>query len=108
MPVRLHLGVQYLTNHTRMFPPTTDLAEEHQARSMDLFTFLSQEAEKSLRRSAGLSVPQSAYDGSRLVSPVPGTGPLQSTAVEQPTSGLQSAAAEQPDSRPDTPQHDTP
>ncbi|MEQ2216566.1 hypothetical protein XENOCAPTIV_018365 [Xenoophorus captivus] len=30
-----------------------------------LFTFLSREAEKTLRRSAGLSVPQSAFDGSR-------------------------------------------
>ncbi|MEQ2311842.1 hypothetical protein AMECASPLE_024669 [Ameca splendens] len=74
MPARLHLGVQYLANPNRMFPPTTDLADEHQARSMDLFTFLSREAEKSLRRSAGLSVPQSAYDGSRLAIPCPGTG----------------------------------
>ncbi|KAK5615098.1 hypothetical protein CRENBAI_005695 [Crenichthys baileyi] len=41
-----------------------DLADDHQASSMDLFTFLSREAEKTLRRSAGLSVPQSAYDGS--------------------------------------------
>ncbi|KAK5610763.1 hypothetical protein CRENBAI_026871 [Crenichthys baileyi] len=45
-----------------------DLADEHQASSMDLFTFLSREAEKTLRRSAGLSVPQSAYDGSRSPS----------------------------------------
>ncbi|KAK5599473.1 hypothetical protein CRENBAI_020784 [Crenichthys baileyi] len=44
---------------------------------MDLFTFLSREVEKTLRRSAGLSVPQSAYDGSRLVIPCPGTGPLR-------------------------------
>ncbi|MEQ2299549.1 hypothetical protein AMECASPLE_016323 [Ameca splendens] len=77
MPVRLPLGVQYQANLNRMFPPTTDLADEHQARSMDLFTFLSREAEKSLRRSAGLSVPQSAYDGSRLAIPCLGTGPLR-------------------------------
>ncbi|MEQ2308338.1 hypothetical protein AMECASPLE_027295 [Ameca splendens] len=43
---------------------------------VDLFTFLSREAEKTLRRSAGLSVPQSAYDGSRLAIPCPETGPL--------------------------------
>ncbi|KAK5609935.1 hypothetical protein CRENBAI_007740 [Crenichthys baileyi] len=54
-----------------------DLADDHQASSMDLFTFLSREAEKTLRRSAGLSVPQSAYDGSRLAIPCPGTGPLR-------------------------------
>ncbi|MED6250382.1 hypothetical protein ATANTOWER_032171 [Ataeniobius toweri] len=60
-----------------MFPPTMDLADEHQASSMDLFTFLSREAEKSLRRSAGLSVPQSAFYGSRLAIPCPGTGPLR-------------------------------
>ncbi|XP_047239040.1 uncharacterized protein LOC124878901 [Girardinichthys multiradiatus] len=57
-----------------MFPPTMD---QHQAGSMDLLTFQSREVEKSLRRSAGLSVPQSAYDGSRLAIPVPGTGPLR-------------------------------
>ncbi|KAK5609353.1 hypothetical protein CRENBAI_011332 [Crenichthys baileyi] len=45
-----------------------DLADEPQASPMDLFTFLSQEAEKTLRRFAGLSVPQSAYDGSRSPS----------------------------------------
>ncbi|MEQ2283493.1 hypothetical protein AMECASPLE_011920, partial [Ameca splendens] len=84
MPARLHLGVQYLANPNRMFPPTTDLAEEHQARSMDLFTFLSREAEKSLRRSAGLSVPQSAYDGSRLAIPCPGTGPLRRRSPHAP------------------------
>ncbi|MEQ2301788.1 hypothetical protein AMECASPLE_039770 [Ameca splendens] len=67
-----------------MFPPTTDLTEEHQASSMDLFTFLSREAEKSLRRSAGLSVPQSAYDGSRLAIPVPGTGPLRRRSPPAP------------------------
>ncbi|KAK5600316.1 hypothetical protein CRENBAI_001402 [Crenichthys baileyi] len=51
-----------------------DLADERQASSMDLFTFLCRE---TLRRSAGLSVPQSAYDGSRLAIPCPGTGPLR-------------------------------
>ncbi|KAK5604253.1 hypothetical protein CRENBAI_020526 [Crenichthys baileyi] len=60
-----------------MFPPNLDLTDDHQASSMDLFTFLSREAEKTLRRSAGLSVPQSAYDGSRLAIPCPGTGPLR-------------------------------
>ncbi|KAK5615258.1 hypothetical protein CRENBAI_003825 [Crenichthys baileyi] len=43
---------------------------------MDLFMFPSREAEKTLRRSAGLSVLQSAYDGSRLAIPCPGTGSL--------------------------------
>ncbi|KAK5613756.1 hypothetical protein CRENBAI_016648 [Crenichthys baileyi] len=54
-----------------------DLADDHQASSIDLFTFLSREPEKTLHRSAGLSVPQSAYDGSRLAIPCPGTGPLR-------------------------------
>ncbi|KAK5623164.1 hypothetical protein CRENBAI_018429 [Crenichthys baileyi] len=54
-----------------------DLADEHQASSMDLFAFLSREVEKMLRRSAGLSVPQSAYDGSRLAIPCLGTGSLR-------------------------------
>ncbi|KAK5601013.1 hypothetical protein CRENBAI_005420 [Crenichthys baileyi] len=61
-----------------------DLADEHQASSMDLFTFLSREAEKTLRRSAGLSVPQSAYDGSRLAIPCPGTGPLRRRSPPAP------------------------
>ncbi|MEQ2297678.1 hypothetical protein AMECASPLE_037034 [Ameca splendens] len=60
-----------------MFPPTMDLADDHQASAMDLFTFLSREVEKSLCRSAGLSVPQSAYDGSRLAILCPGTSPLR-------------------------------
>ncbi|MEQ2301783.1 hypothetical protein AMECASPLE_039738, partial [Ameca splendens] len=59
-----------------MFPPTMDLVDEHQASSIDLFTFLSREAQKTLCRSAGLSVPQWAYDGSRLAIPCPETGPL--------------------------------
>ncbi|MEQ2222113.1 hypothetical protein ILYODFUR_022544 [Ilyodon furcidens] len=67
-----------------MFPPNMDLADEHQASSMDLFTFLSQEAEKTLRRSAGLSVPQSACDGSRLAIPCPGTGPLRRRSSSPP------------------------
>ncbi|KAK5624199.1 hypothetical protein CRENBAI_000017 [Crenichthys baileyi] len=76
LPTRLHSGVLYLASPNRMFPPNLDLADDHQASSMDLFTFLSREAEKTLRRSAGLSVPQSAYDGSRLAIPCQGTGPL--------------------------------
>ncbi|KAK5611680.1 hypothetical protein CRENBAI_012282 [Crenichthys baileyi] len=48
-----------------------DLADEHQVSSMDIFTFLYREAEKMLRRFAGLSVPQSAFDGSRLAIPCP-------------------------------------
>ncbi|KAK5617545.1 hypothetical protein CRENBAI_004235 [Crenichthys baileyi] len=52
--------------------------------AVDLFTFLSQEAEKTLRRSAGLSVPQSAYDGSRLAIPCPGTGPLRRRSLPAP------------------------
>ncbi|KAK5601517.1 hypothetical protein CRENBAI_024907 [Crenichthys baileyi] len=67
-----------------MFPPTIDLADEHQAGSMDLFTFLSREAEQTLRRSAGLSVPQSTYDGSRLAIPCPGTGPLHCPSSSPP------------------------
>ncbi|KAK5603618.1 hypothetical protein CRENBAI_003524 [Crenichthys baileyi] len=51
---------------------------------VDLFTFLSREAEKTLRRSAGLSVPQSAYDGSRLAIPCPGTGPLRRCSLPAP------------------------
>ncbi|MEQ2313200.1 hypothetical protein AMECASPLE_039201 [Ameca splendens] len=61
-----------------------DLADQHQASSMDLLTFLSREAEKSLRRSAGLSVPQSAYGGSRLAIPCPGTGPLRRRSPPAP------------------------
>ncbi|KAK5600390.1 hypothetical protein CRENBAI_025274 [Crenichthys baileyi] len=61
-----------------------DLADEHQASSMDLFTFLSREAEKTLRRSAELSVPQSAYDESRLAIPCPGTGPLRRRSPPAP------------------------
>ncbi|KAK5618430.1 hypothetical protein CRENBAI_018464 [Crenichthys baileyi] len=52
--------------------------------AVDLFTFLSQEAEKTLRRSAGLSVPQSAFDGSRLAIPCPGTGPLRRRSLPAP------------------------
>ncbi|KAK5602087.1 hypothetical protein CRENBAI_016724, partial [Crenichthys baileyi] len=52
--------------------------------AMDIFTFLSREAEKTLRRSAGLSVPQSAFDGSRLVIPCPGTGPLRRRSSSPP------------------------
>ncbi|KAK5602242.1 hypothetical protein CRENBAI_015062 [Crenichthys baileyi] len=74
LPAHLHSGFLRCTEPNRMFP---DLTDEHQASSMDLFTFLSREAEKTLRRSAGLSVPQSAYDGSRLPIPCPGTGPLR-------------------------------
>ncbi|MEQ2221385.1 hypothetical protein ILYODFUR_015375, partial [Ilyodon furcidens] len=72
-----------------MFPPTMDLADERQASSMDLFTFLSREAENTLRHSAGLSVPQSAYDGSRLTIPCPGTGPISRRSYSPP---LHSAA----------------
>ncbi|KAK5603517.1 hypothetical protein CRENBAI_005931 [Crenichthys baileyi] len=64
LPTRLHSGILYLASPNRMFPPNLDLTDDHQASSMDLFTFLSREAEKTLRHSAGLSVPQSAYDGS--------------------------------------------
>ncbi|KAK5608229.1 hypothetical protein CRENBAI_002207 [Crenichthys baileyi] len=44
-------------------------------RGMDLFTYLSLEAEKMLRRTAGLAVQQLAYDSSRLAILAPGTGP---------------------------------
>ncbi|KAK5600597.1 hypothetical protein CRENBAI_010403 [Crenichthys baileyi] len=78
---------------------------------VDLFTFLSREAEKTLRRSAGLSVPKSAYDGSRLATPCPGTGPLRRrsssppihTAMKpSPSSFLWLAAASSPASSPAT------
>ncbi|KAK5600949.1 hypothetical protein CRENBAI_006492 [Crenichthys baileyi] len=52
--------------------------------AVDLFTFLSWEAEKTLRHSAGLSVLQSAFDGSRLVIPCPGTGPLRRRSLPAP------------------------
>ncbi|KAK5619009.1 hypothetical protein CRENBAI_004084 [Crenichthys baileyi] len=52
--------------------------------AVDLFTFLSREAERTLRRSAGLSVPQSAYDGSGLAIPCPGTGPLRRRSLPAP------------------------
>ncbi|MED6289140.1 hypothetical protein CHARACLAT_033239 [Characodon lateralis] len=52
--------------------------------AVDLFTFLSREAEKMLRRSAGLSVLQSAYDGFRLAIPCPGTGPLSRHSSSPP------------------------
>ncbi|KAK5604067.1 hypothetical protein CRENBAI_023718 [Crenichthys baileyi] len=84
LPPHLHPGVQYLASRNRMIPPRMDLADEHQASSMDLFTFLSREAEKTLRRSAGLSVPQSAYDGSRLAIPCPGPGPLRRRSPPAP------------------------
>ncbi|KAK5600588.1 hypothetical protein CRENBAI_010394 [Crenichthys baileyi] len=73
LPPHLHPGVQYLASRNRMIPPR-----------MNLFTFLSREAEKTLRRSAGLSVPQSAYDGSRLAIPCPGTGPLRHRSPPAP------------------------
>ncbi|MEQ2301648.1 hypothetical protein AMECASPLE_038262 [Ameca splendens] len=35
MPVRLHLGVQYLANPNRMFPPSMDPAEKQKADALD-------------------------------------------------------------------------
>ncbi|MEQ2235048.1 hypothetical protein ILYODFUR_037641, partial [Ilyodon furcidens] len=52
--------------------------------AVDLFTFLSREAEKSLRWSAGLFVPQSAYGGSSLAIPCPRTGPLHRRSPPAP------------------------
>ncbi|KAK5605224.1 hypothetical protein CRENBAI_019358 [Crenichthys baileyi] len=52
--------------------------------AVNLFTFLSREAEKTLRRSAGLSVPQSAFDGSSLAIPCPGIGPLRRRSLPAP------------------------
>ncbi|KAK5602408.1 hypothetical protein CRENBAI_012499 [Crenichthys baileyi] len=52
--------------------------------TVNLFTFLSWEVEKALRRSAGLSVPRSAYDGSRLTIPCPGIGPLSHRSSSPP------------------------
>ncbi|KAK5613442.1 hypothetical protein CRENBAI_021631 [Crenichthys baileyi] len=52
--------------------------------AVDLFAFLSREAERTLRRSAGLSVPQSAYDGSGLAIPCPGTGPFRRRSMPAP------------------------
>ncbi|MEQ2242342.1 hypothetical protein ILYODFUR_034948 [Ilyodon furcidens] len=53
-------------------------------KEIDLFSYLSLEAEKTLQRSAGLPLPQSAYDGSRLVIPCPGTGPLSCRSSSPP------------------------
>ncbi|KAK5623118.1 hypothetical protein CRENBAI_019567, partial [Crenichthys baileyi] len=44
---------------------------------MDLFEFLSQEAEKDLQNSVRLPEPQLLYEGSRLAIPHPKTGPLR-------------------------------
>ncbi|MEQ2222830.1 hypothetical protein ILYODFUR_030476 [Ilyodon furcidens] len=44
--------------------------------TVNLFNYLSREAEKTPCRDAGLSVPQPDYDGSRLAIPCLGTGPL--------------------------------
>ncbi|KAK5601650.1 hypothetical protein CRENBAI_022692 [Crenichthys baileyi] len=63
---------------------------------VDLFTFLSREAEKTLRHSAGLSVPQSAFDGSRLAIPCPGTDPLRRCSSSPP---LHTAVKPSPSSR---------
>ncbi|KAK5616708.1 hypothetical protein CRENBAI_025910 [Crenichthys baileyi] len=90
-----------------MIPPTMELADSRQesARKLapagpgsgcgavDLFTFLSREAEKTLRHSAGLSVPQSAFDGSRLAIPCPGTGPLHRRSPPAPLAAHQGPAA---------------
>ncbi|MEQ2280785.1 hypothetical protein AMECASPLE_023523 [Ameca splendens] len=64
--------------------------------AVDLFTFLSREAEKTLRHSAGLSVPQSALEGSRLAIPCPGTGPLRRCSSSPP---LHTAVKPSPSSR---------
>ncbi|KAK5611364.1 hypothetical protein CRENBAI_017860 [Crenichthys baileyi] len=61
--------------------------------AVDLFTFLSREAEKMLRRSAVLSVPQSAYDVSRLAIPCPWTGPLHRRSLPAPLVAHQGLAA---------------
>ncbi|KAK5610388.1 hypothetical protein CRENBAI_005402 [Crenichthys baileyi] len=84
LPACLRSGFLRCTDPNRMIPPRMDLADEHQASSMDLFTFLSREAEKTLRSSAGLSVLRSAYDGSRLAIPCPGTGPLRRRSPPAP------------------------
>ncbi|MEQ2171913.1 hypothetical protein GOODEAATRI_015493 [Goodea atripinnis] len=44
--------------------------------TVNLFNYLSREAEKTPCRGVGLSVPQPDYDGSRLAIPCLGTGPL--------------------------------
>ncbi|KAK5610092.1 hypothetical protein CRENBAI_011967, partial [Crenichthys baileyi] len=67
--------------------------------AVDLFTFLSREAEKTLRRSAGLSVPQSAHDGSRLAIPCPGTGPLRRHSPPAPLAVHSGPAVTSPSSR---------
>ncbi|KAK5612853.1 hypothetical protein CRENBAI_005615 [Crenichthys baileyi] len=61
--------------------------------AVDLLTFLSREVERTLRRSAGLSVPQSACDGSRLAIPCPGTGPLRRCSPPAPLVAHQGQAA---------------
>ncbi|KAK5602708.1 hypothetical protein CRENBAI_003687 [Crenichthys baileyi] len=95
------------TDRNRMILPTMELMDSRQEMefapacpgsgrgAVDLFTFLSREAEKTLRRSAGLSVPQSAYYGSRLASPCPGTGPLRRCSLPAPL-GAHSGPAVKP------------
>ncbi|KAK5611590.1 hypothetical protein CRENBAI_014681 [Crenichthys baileyi] len=124
LPACLRSGFLRSTDHNRMIPPTMELADSRQesARELapagpgsgrgavDLFTFLSREAEKTPRRSAGLSVPQSAFDGSRLEIPCPGTGPLRRRSACSPACSQQvvslpadvRAAASKPASSPAT------
>ncbi|MEQ2296696.1 hypothetical protein AMECASPLE_027203 [Ameca splendens] len=64
LPASLHSGFLRCTEPNRMFLPTMDLADEHQPSSMDLFT--------------------SVFDGSRLVIPCPGTGPLRRRSSSPP------------------------
>ncbi|KAK5598449.1 hypothetical protein CRENBAI_011025, partial [Crenichthys baileyi] len=88
LPARLHSGVLHYTNPDRMLLPTVVLADERQASSMDLFTFLSRESEKTLRRSAGLSVPQSATAPSpRLAAALPMASSLAPAQVSAVTPG---------------------
>ncbi|KAK5623400.1 hypothetical protein CRENBAI_014846 [Crenichthys baileyi] len=98
LPACLRSGFLRSIDRNRMIPPIMELADSRQesARELapagpgtgrgavDLFTFLSREAKKTLRRSAGLSVPQSAFDGSGLAIPCPGTGPLRRRSLPAP------------------------
>ncbi|KAK5602930.1 hypothetical protein CRENBAI_019541 [Crenichthys baileyi] len=102
LPVCLHFGVLRLVKPDRIFPPNTDLVDKRQEVTLDLFTYLSREAVKTLHHSVGLLVPQSAYDGSRLAIPCPGTGPLSRFSSSPP---LHQAAKLTSSSRRKTRQH---
>ncbi|KAK5621650.1 hypothetical protein CRENBAI_023915 [Crenichthys baileyi] len=104
LPACLRSGFLRSTDCNRMIPPTMELTDSRQEielapagpgsgrGAVDLFTFLSREAEKTLRRSAGLSVPQLTYYGSRLAIPCLGTGPFRRRSLPAPLAAHSSPA----------------